>query len=178
MLSSQRMRLRKIGLLIVLIVFVAGNVQAEDLKIGVVDMQRALTSSKLGSEAQEKYQQEVKKAQAELDKKKEQFEQMKKSFTNQRDSLNEKARSQKEEEILSFKKEVERSLEDAEQGLRRKNAQLVSELVKKLRKIVQEIGKDEDYTIVLETQSPAVLYANKAIDITDKAVAAFNKQSE
>ena len=147
---------------------------APDFKIGYVDIQRALAASSAGKEAQKKYEEEVKRLQGKLDIKKNEFEKLQQSYQKQKDSLNAKARSDKEEELLSQEKELKRTYQDSQEALRRKNGQLVGELVEKLKKIVDEFGKTEGYTVILEKGAQSVLYADTRVDVTDSIVRKFD----
>ncbi len=144
------------------------------LRIASVDMQKALIGSKSGSEAQKKYEEEVKKSQAQLDEKKKSFEAQKQEFDKQAASLNEKARAEREEKLRGTEKELRRSFADLQDKLRRTNGQLVGDLVKKIREIVERIGKEEGYTLVLEKGSPALLYADSQVDLTDRVIKEFD----
>jgi len=43
-----------------------------------------------------------------------------------------------------------------------------------LTKVIQKVGADEGFTIVFEQNEQIVLYASKAIDITDRVIKAFD----
>lgn len=148
---------------------------APELRVGFVDLQRALASSEAGKDAQKKYEAEVKKLQARLDDKKNEFEKLRQAYQKQKDSLNDKARQDKEEELLAREKELKRTLQDSQDALRRKNAQLVGELVERLKKVVDTYGKSEGYTIILEKGGQAVLFADTSIDVTDDVVKKFDQ---
>ena len=148
------------------------------LRIASVDMQKALVGSKSGGEAQKKYEEEVKKSQAQLDEKKKAFEAQRDEFEKQSASLNEKARAEREEKLRAAEKELRRDFADLQDKLRRTNGQLVGDLVKKIRGIVEKIGKDEGYTLVLEKGSPALLYADAAVDLTDRVIKEFDATSK
>lgn len=150
---------------------------APDLKVGYVDMQRALSESKAGAEAQKAYEGEVKKAQAKLDSKKEEYERLQGELEKQKDSLSEKARSEREEKLLVLEKELKRSFQDSQEQLRRENMKLVGGLVKKLRQVVDEVGKSEGFTIILEKGGQSVLYADSDIDITAQVIKEFDAQN-
>lgn len=147
------------------------------VKIAYVDLQKALSESEAGKTAEDKFQEEVKKARAGIDAKKKDYDALQESVKKQKDSLSAKALSEKEEKLTAMEKDLKRAIQDGEDSLRRKNAQLVGDLVKKLRAIVDQIGKDDGYTLIMEkgAQSP-VLFADKEIDITDKVVKKFNSE--
>ena len=147
---------------------------APELRVGYVDIQRALSQSDAGKSAQKKYEEEVKRLQNKLDDKKGDFEKLQQAYQKQKDSLNDKARSEKEDELLSREKELKRTFQDSQESLRRKNSQLVGELVEKLKKVVDEFGKAEGYTVILEKAGQSVLYADSRIDVTEDIVKKFD----
>ncbi len=147
--------------------------QAE-FRVAFVDMQRALQASEAGKEAQKKYDIEVKKSQSKIDEKKADFERLQKSYSKQKDSLNEKARGDREEELGSVEKELRRSFQDTKENLQRRNGQIVGELVNELRKVVEEVGQDEGYTLILEKGSPLLLYGDSKIEITEEVIKRFD----
>ena len=151
---------------------------APELRVGYVDIQRALAASEAGKSAQKKYEDEVKRLQTNLDGLKSGFEKAQKDYVKQKESLNDKARSEKEEDLVSKKKDLERTFQDSQESLRRKNAQLVSGLVEKLKKVVDEYGKQQGFTVILEKGAQSVLYADSRIDITDSIVEKFDQANK
>ena len=147
---------------------------APDMKVGYVDMQKALAASSAGKDAQKKYEAEVKKLQAKLDDKKGEFEKLRQAYQKQRDSLSEKAKQEKEEELLGREKELKRTFQDSQEALRRKNAQLVGELVERLKKVVDEYGRAQGFTLILEKGGQGLLFADAKIDVTDDVVQKFD----
>jgi outer membrane protein len=148
---------------------------ATEVKIAVVDLQRALEQSVKGQAAQTEYQNDVKKAQEKIDGQKKDFEKEQTEFQKQAASLSSEARASKEESLIKAKKELERSFQDTQESLRRKNNQLVSGLIKSLREIVAKLGKSGGYSIVLEKGNQVILHADEQLDITDAVVKEFDK---
>lgn len=148
--------------------------ESTELKLGYVDMQKALSSSRAGKAAQKDYETEVKKAQSDLDKKKSEFERMRSEFDKQRDSLSDSARAERAEKLRTMEKELKRNFKDTQEELQRKNMKLVGSMVKKLREVVEEVGQQEGFVVILEKSSQAVLYADNKIDITEKVIEEFD----
>jgi outer membrane protein len=170
--------MKKIALIALSLIFLLPSLALSEsaFRVAYVDMQKALESSNAGKLAQKSYEKEVKGAQQEIDKMKKEFERKRESFEKQKGSLNEVAFAEKKEELLSIERDVKRSFQDSQAKLRRKNASIVSELIKELKKTVSDIGSDKDYTVILEKGSQAVLYADNSIDITDEVIDRFNDQ--
>ena len=171
-----------VGIVFVASIFVALSfsqaLAAPDVKVGFVDIQRALSSSKAGAEAQKKYEAEVKKAQAKLDAKKDEFEKLQSEYEKQKESLSDKARAEREEKLLGLEKDLKRSFQDSQEGLRRENVKLLGELVKKIRKVVDGVGQEEGFTVILEKGGQTVLYADSQIDLTDRVIKDFDASGE
>jgi outer membrane protein len=148
-----------------------------EFKFAVVDVQRALTASKLGMDAQKRYELQVKKAQTEIDEKKKEFDKANDSLVKQKDSLNAKALSDKQEQLITLEKELKRSFQDQKETLGRENSRIVGDLVRKIRNIVEEYGKEHNYTVVLEKGFQGVLYAGGDVDITDDIVKRFDNDA-
>lgn len=169
------MRTAKKFFLIVVILY--PSVLLAQVKIAVVDLQKAIASSSVGKKAQKDYEAEVKAAQSSLDKKKETFEEQKEAYENQKESLNEKAREEKEEKLLSTQRDLKRSFQDAQEKLRRKNSVIIEDLLKDLKTVVEQIAQNGDYTIVLDKGAQSVLYSSESIDITETVIEKFDKKT-
>lgn len=86
--------------------FLATQVSAApDMRVAYVDMQKAISASKAGQEAQKKYEVSLKKAQSGIDAKKVDFE-ARENFTKQKQSLNAKALSEKQEQLINLAKKI------------------------------------------------------------------------
>lgn len=146
-------------------------------KVGIVDLQKALAATDSGKEAQKQYESEVKRLQGQLDGKKSEYEKMQQSYQKQKASLNDKARAEKEEQLGNTEKELKRTFQDSQDALRRKNAQLVGDLVNKMRMIVEDYGKSNGYSVILDRSGQGILYNDPSSDLTDQIVKAFNSKN-
>jgi outer membrane protein len=165
-------------ILLSLIGLTSSSVMAEDLKVGVVDIQKALELTKSGQKVQKEFKTEVDQEQKDIDKKKTEYEKLKDSVTKQKGSLNEKALADKEEELLGMEKELKRSFQDSQEKLRRKNAVVVGELVKQMRVIIEAMGKEKGYSVILERSGQNLLFADGSLDITEEVVKRFDSEAK
>jgi len=46
------------------------------------------------------------------------------------------------------------------------------------QKVIQKLGADEGYTFIMELNENVVLFASKAIDITDRVIKVFDAQKK
>ena len=164
---------------------------AQAQKVGIVDLQAVLDQSVRGRGAKDrlrdlgdKLQQDIK---AKLDLKRQKEEELQKlqtEFRSQKDLLTEQARAAKDEEYRRRARELKRFIddtnrftEDVTQEFRERETRETQLLLLTVRKVVQEIGEREGYSLVLEgnENTAVVLYFNKAIDITPKIVQRFDQ---
>lgn len=159
---------------ILALAFSVSQVSAET-RIGYVDVELALSESRAGAKAQKSYEKEVKEKRGELEKKQNKLTNLQEKYTDQKASLSDNAKVRRQEEIIALEKDLKRSLKDTQEELRRKNGVIVGGLLKKIRGVVSEVGKEGGYTVILEKRAQPVLYADDAIDLTDQVVKRFDK---
>jgi outer membrane protein len=71
---------------------------------------------------------------------------------------------------------LQRSMADHQQELRAKNNEMMSEILKELEKIVNEVGKADKFTLILERSQ--ILYSDQGIDITSKVIETYNSRTK
>jgi outer membrane protein len=54
---------------------------------------------------------------------------------------------------------------------------IISRIQKEVVELVQEIGKKEGYTLIVEKRTGGVVYAPTSIDITDAVIQIYNTQT-
>ncbi len=163
------------GILVLFFFLVTAPAWAQErVRIGFVDIQRAISESQAGKKAKERFQAQVKKIESDLLKEKQEVERMKNDFDKKGALL-------KEEERFNFEKELQRralgyqrSMQDHQEELRQKEGEMTSEILQDLQKIVTEVGKNEKFTLILERSQ--VLYSDQGVDITNKVIELYNSR--
>lgn len=150
----------------------------ESVKIGYVDLQRALNECEGGKKAKEEFRKEVDKYQAGLKKQKDELESMKEQLEKKGPVMKEEERRNLQTQLEKKAREFERSYKDSQEELQRKDNELTGEILKGLHRVVQELGKQEDYTLILENSSSAVLFVAPDAELTDEVVKAYNKNKK
>lgn len=163
------------------------------LKIAIVDLQAVLDTSVRGKSAKDglrklglELQEQIKSKRGFKEKREVELQQLRTEMRTQSPLLNEKARVAKQEafrkkarELKRFIDDTNNFIEDAMQEFREKEAVATRRLLVEVRKIVQEVGKQAGYTLVLEGNESAalVLYNEKSIDITPKVIQRYDQSS-
>jgi len=162
-------------LVLVCVGLIASPAMAVDQKIGYVDLQKALNLSAAGKEAKEKIKVKVQSYDAEVQGRQEELKKLKDDLEKQAMLLSEEARNAKERDYQQKVKDYQRFTKDIQETLQQTDADLTRKILESLLKIVQEVGKSEGYSIILEKTESSIVYADESTDISDKVIAAFDK---
>ena len=148
----------------------------ERVKIGFIDIQRAISDSNAGKRAKERFQAQVKKAEAELLKEKTELERLKADLDKKGPLMKEEERRNLEVDLQRRYVNYQRTMTDQQQELRQKEGALTGDILKELEKIVNEIGKTDKFTLILERNQ--ILYSDQGIDVTNKVIEVFNSRNK
>lgn len=161
-------------LTLMLALVVPAVAHAADLKIGVVDLQRALNESAAGKKAKDQFKVEFDKMQNGLKSEKDALDKLKDDLDKKSSVLSDDQRKSKADDFERRRRDLRRKLEDSDAELRKKDQELTGSILKDLAVVIQEIGEKEGYTVILENSSSSVLYGSKSIDITEAVIKAFD----
>jgi outer membrane protein len=148
----------------------------EKVKIGFIDIQRAITESSAGKRAKEKFQAQVKKAEADLLKEKNELERLKSDLDKKGPLLKDEEKRNLEGDLQRRFVNYQRGMQDLQQELRQKEGEMTADILRELEKIVNEVGKAEKFTLILERTQ--ILYTDQAIDITNRVIEVYNSRSK
>ena len=149
-------------------------VAAADMRIAVVDMQRALNDCDAGKKAKDQVKSKFEKSQDQLRRQREDLDTMKDDYDRRALVLKDEERRGLEKTLESRGLEFKRKYEDFQRDLKRTDAELTSSIVEELYAIVRDYGAKNGYSLVLEASSGALLYNDKTVDVTDEIVKLHN----
>ena len=146
------------------------------IKIGYIDIQRVVGESQAGKRARDRFQAQVKKAEADLMKERQDIERLRSDLEKKGPLLRDDERRNLEVDLQKRSVNLQRSMSDLQQELQGKNNEMMSEILKELEKIVNEVGKSEKFTLILERSQ--ILYSDQGIDITSKVIETYNSRAK
>jgi outer membrane protein len=155
-------------------VLLAAMGHAAELKLAVVDMQRALNECEAGKHAKDQVKAKFEKAQESLKRQRDELDRARDDFDKKALVLKEEQRRDLEKEFEVKSLDFKRKYEDFQRDLKRTDSELTSGIVEQLYGIVGEIGQQKGFTMVLESSSGALLYSDKSVDITDEVIKLHN----
>jgi outer membrane protein len=147
---------------------------ATELKIGCVDMQRALNESEVGKKAKVVMESAYGKFQSEIAERRNELQAFHDNLQRQGLMLSEKVKQEKERDYQNKLKEFKRWGEDRQAELKQKEMELTKATLKGLAITVKKLGEEEKFTVILEKNEAILLYASEAVDLTDRVIKIFN----
>jgi outer membrane protein len=153
-----------------------GSVWAADLKVAYVDIQKAMNECQGGKEAKKTMGKEMEKVQHLFVDKQKELQTIKESYEKQTLMLTPDARATKEKEFQTKVREFQRWQDDTQNELNQKRLEMERNITIGLQKVIQKVGADEGYTLILE--GGILLYGSKTLDITDRVIKAYDAQKK
>jgi len=155
-----------------------GSAFAAEPKIGSVDIQRAVNDCNAGKEAKKAIIKEVERLQRLAAEKQKELQTLKESLDKPNPLLKSEARVTKEKEFQNKLREFQRWGEDNQKEINRKRMELERNIATGLLKVIQEIGTDEGFNLILEKNEAIVLFAVRSIDLTERVIKVYDLQGK
>jgi len=152
----------------------AERAHAAGVKIAVVDLRRALNETNEGKAAMKKLTRHKDKLQKKVEKKEKEILKMKESIEKQQNVLTKEALQKKVEEYYRAVTELQQTYMQFQRELMQKETKATQEILNKMADILEEMGKSEGYTVILDRSVGAVVWAPSHLDLTDKLIQRYN----
>lgn len=160
--------------LVVAGVLACAGVARAEMRVGIVDMQRALNECDAGRRAKDSVKSKFERAQDELKNQREALDRQREDYEKRATVMREDQRRELEKKLEVETLDFKRKYEDFQRDLKRTDSELTSGIVEELYNIVSEYGQQQQYTFILEASSGALLYGEKSLDITDEIIKLHN----
>lgn len=161
------------ALLLVGSVGVTTTLQAAELKVGYVQVDKILQEAPQTAESGKKLEKEFGPRTQELDRMQKQIKDIETSLDKDSLTMSETDRRNKERDISNLKIEFQRKQRELREDVNlRKNEELGS-LQDRINKAVTSVSEAEGYDLVIYG---GVAYASKKVDITDKVLKSLGKK--
>jgi outer membrane protein len=151
--------------------------QDEPIKIGIVDIDQAISSTEEGKAAREECARKQREAEAELQPMYERYKALEDELKAKKFVLSDEALFQKQLDLAEMRNQIQNKMKELEGQLKVDQKRLEGPLTAKLVSIIEEIGKTNGFTMILRRGTPGVLYTREALDITDLVIEKYNAKS-
>ena len=150
--------------------------QDQPIKIGVVDIEQAISSTAEGKAAREELARRQREAEAEIQPMVDRYKELEEDLKQKRFVLSDEALFQRNLDMAEMRNQIENKMKELEGRLQLDSKRLEGPLNKKLGEVIESAGKDAGFTIILQRGSPGLLYTREALDITDMIIENYNKK--
>lgn len=157
------------------LVFSAGAAQAQ-VKIGVIDMQSALLSTKEGQKAVADLKAKFAPKEAEFQKRSQDLQAKQDQYRKTENTISEDAKAALARDIDAMTKNLQRDTEDARADVDQDQQKVLNDLGGKMMQILQKYANDKQLTLVLDVsgQPSNILFASSTVDITRDIIAMYD----
>ncbi len=172
------MQVHKATLLLALAALLVLGTAAQDqpVKIGVVDIDQAISSTEEGKAAREEFARKQREAEAKIQPLVERFRGLEDDLKAKKFVLSDDALFQKQLDLAEMRNQIQNKMKELEGQLQVDQKRLEGPLTKKLVEIIEEAGKTRGFTMILRRGAPGVLYTREALDITDIIIEKYNQK--
>lgn len=150
---------------------------AADLRIGYVDLNRAVEETEEGKRVKAKLKADFDRKQKEIDSRQEELTKMKNDLDRQQAILKPEALQQKQQELQQKFVALQETYMRLQKDLQEKEASDMGRIFKHMRTIIAQIAQSENLTYVLEANT-GILYGPPSLDFTNELIRKYNASSK
>ncbi len=146
----------------------------DPVKVGFVDVEQVLASVDKGKAAREELERKSRDAQARLTPLAQQLETMQKELQAKRFVMSEDAVRAKQLDLVELRNRYETKTKEEEGQFKIDQQRLIGPLLEQLESVIKEVGRDNQYSVIMRIDAPSLVYAREALDLTDLVIKTFN----
>ena len=149
---------------------------AADSRIGFLNIQKAVSSTKDWKSKFNKFKADFSKEKKRIKIKEQKIKKMLENLNKQSFVLDPDLKKKKEDAFRKEKIEFERYVQDQNADFGKKEKEMTQKILIKMMGIINKIGKDKIYTMILEQK--VVLYHDKGNDLTSMATRTYDRANK
>ena len=146
-------------------------------RIGFIDLNRVVARSAAGVAARDQFERERANMQREIEAKGAELEKLRQELEKKGPLMTGDARRDKEEQLERMRRDVTRLADDYRRELARKEQQLAARVLQDVRGVVEKVGKQRGYHLIVEAREGGVMYFAPEADLTDEIIRAYDQES-
>jgi outer membrane protein len=150
--------------------------QDEPIKIGIVDIDQAISSTDEGKAAREEFARKQREAEQQMQPLMDRYKGVEEELKAKKFVLSEEALFQKQLDLAEMRNLIQNKIKELEGQLQVDQKRLEGPLTAKLVEIITDVGKTQGFTLILRRGTPGVLYTREALDVTDLIIKRYNQK--
>jgi len=152
---------------------------AQNIKIGYIDSIKIFAENKETQDAERLYRRDVEQWEAQKQRMEQELMRLGEELNAQSAMLSEEKKAERRLEVQRKSDEYKRFMEETfgDNGLAaRRNKELTQPIVDKINRVIERIAQEQGYTMVFDVANANIVYADKALDITEMVLTALASQ--
>ena len=146
-------------------------------RIGYIDLARVLARSAAGVAAREQLEREKATMQREMDGKRVELDKLRDELEKKGSLMTADARRDREETMERKRRDATRLADDFQRELGRKEQVLAQKVLQDLTFVIERVGKQKGYYLVLERRGAGVLFSAPEADLTDEIIKVYDQET-
>lgn len=171
MLKLQRHAVTLVAAL--LISFTAPRLYAQ-VRIAVVDLQRALNETEDGRRAKARLRRLFKQRQQELDQRQGELKALKENIEKNAEVWARDVLQKRAEEYQKAYIELQQQYVEYQRELAEKEGEMTQVIIQRMEQILRRIGQTDGYTLIMERNEAGVVWVPTNLDLTDDVIQRYN----
>ncbi len=163
--------------ILALIVF-SGIAAAADIKIGVVDVKEFQERSVAFQKIRDRLRVKFETLQKKLEDERQALLKLEEDFQRQSMMLSLDAQDDKRSEVEKKRRYFRYLYEDLSEQMKDSEREATRRILAELEDVVTAIARQEGFTLILEKNSPGMLYVDDSINITDRVIQAYDRSKQ
>jgi outer membrane protein len=147
------------------------------MKIGYIDVQRVLARSAAGVAAREQLEKERATIQKDMDTRRQELEKLRDEIEKKGALMTADARRDREEAMERKRRDATRLADDFQRELGRKEQVLAQKVLQDITVVIERVGKQKGFYLVLERRGAGVLFSAPEADLTDEIIKAYDQET-
>ena len=172
---------RSLGLLLIAGVVLLGGsgagAQSAGARIGYIDLSRVLARSAAGVAAREQLEREKATMQKEMDGKRVELDKLRDELEKKGSLMTADARRDREEAMERKRRDATRLADDFQRELGRKEQVLAQKVLQDITSVIERVGKQKGYYLVVERRGAGVLFSAPEADLTDEIIKVYDQET-
>jgi outer membrane protein len=158
-------------LLLTTVIALAGfSVNAQDFKIGIVNLDRIFREANSAKSAQTKLEQEFGKREKDLNEVAAQIKIMSDKYEREAPTLAESQRAARQKQLVEQDRDFQRKRREFQEDLNARKNEELQQVIERANRVVKTLAEAEKYDLIIQE----AVYVNPKHDITDKVLKSLN----
>ena len=158
---------------------IAGAQGPPPTKVGVIQVQAALTGTKDGQKAVGEFQGKMAPKQKEMERKRAEIQELQDKLSKGGNAMAQAAKDDLARTIDTKTKAYNRDMEDAQAEFQGEERKMLEELSGKMQVVIEKYAQANNYTVLLDVsnQNTNVIWISTAIDVTKDIIDLYDKMN-